>query len=92
MAATVGYSFPANSWPTYHWPGIYEFPFGEIWDGTVIMNLAILGAVMMAMAVNGDVTVSKTVSDNTVMNLEVNSGVILNKEINQPDYSELEDI
>lgn len=52
-------------WPLNYWPLVYAVtPFGyaEIWDGVVIMNLAVAGNVMMNLAVNAGVVMNKEIN------------------------------
>ena len=59
-------AFPKGSFPTYTWPALtwplaillVPFDYAEIWDGAVVMNLAVTGSVQM----------NRTVATGVVMN------------------------
>ena len=58
-------------WGGSYWAGSYwgslvlvPFNYAEIWDGQVVMNLAVVGSVRMNRAVNAQVVINKEVTDS----------------------------
>lgn len=64
-------AFPKGSFPTYTWPALtwplatvlVPFDYAEIWDGSVVMNLAIAGSVVLNKEVNEGVILNKEITD-----------------------------
>jgi hypothetical protein len=65
-------AFPKGSFPTYTWPALtwplaivlVPFDFAEIWDGQVVMNLAVTAGVRMNRIVAAQVVINKEVTDS----------------------------
>jgi len=65
-------AFPKGSFPTYTWPALtwplatvlVPFDYAEIWDGAVVMNLAVTGSVQMSRTVATGVVMNRTIADS----------------------------
>lgn len=61
----------AQYWGNSYWGGSYwgilagvSFDYAEIWDGTVVMNLAVTGSVQMSRTVATGVVMNRTITDS----------------------------